>query len=576
MHSFLDTETKPAGTGQADAADSPRQSRSGSSAADWWRSAVIYQVYPRSFQDSSGNGTGDLRGITRRLGHIESLGVDAIWISPFFKSPMKDFGYDVSDYRAVDPLFGSLADFDELLAEAHRRGLRVIIDQVLSHSSDQHPWFLESRESRQNDKADWYVWADARPDGGPPNNWLSVFGGIAWQWEPRRGQYYLHNFLPSQPDLNCHNPAVRRAALDNLEFWLRRGVDGFRLDAVNFCMHDPRLRDNPPQPVSQSEFLAGGQAASPYAMQKHLYDHTHPDNLRFMAEIRRLLDRHGAVALGEIGAEDSAQVIGEYTRGERRLHMAYSFDLMGPDGSARTIRDKLEDLQEKARGGWCCLALGNHDVERVASRWTGNQADADSAKMFAVLLGSLRGAVCLYQGDELGLPEAEVPREDLRDPYGINFWPVYKGRDGCRTPMPWCGDSLHGGFSPATPWLPVDSRHLALAADRQSNQADSVLACVRDFLKLRKQQPALLHGDLLFLPVRSESLLAFARATTGQTLLLCFNLGDGEQRIDKSELSHFAGHRLRRLNGYPARQGTIAEDSLVLPPRSSLIAEVHP
>ena len=370
--------------------------------SDWWRNAVIYQIYPRSFTDSNGDGTGDLPGITARLDYVQALGVDAVWISPFFKSPMKDFGYDVSDYRQVDPLFGALEDFDRLLAEAHRRGIKVIIDQVLSHTSDRHPWFLEARNDRTNDKADWYFWADAKPDGSPPNNWLSVFGGIAWQWEPRRGQYYLHNFLSSQPDLKCHHPDVRQAGLGNLDFWLQRGVDGFRLDAVNFCMHDPQLRDNPARSVAETGFPGGGVTGSPYAMQEHLHDHTHSDNLLFMADIRR-------------------------------LHMAYSFDLMGPDGSARYIKETIESLQRKARDGWCCLAIGNHDVQRVASRWTGNDPDTESAKLFSIMLSCLRGAVCIYQGDELGLPEANVPYERLQDPYGISFWPVYKGRDGCCT-----------------------------------------------------------------------------------------------------------------------------------------------
>ncbi len=541
---------------------------------DWWRSAVIYQIYPRSFQDSDGSGTGDLRGITRRMDYIASLGVDAIWISPFFKSPMKDFGYDVSDHRAVDPLFGNLEDFDALLAEAHRHGIRVIIDQVLSHTSDRHPWFLESRGNRCNDKADWYVWADAKADGGPPNNWLSVFGGVAWQWEPRRGQYYLHNFLHSQPDLNCHNPAVRQAGLDNLEFWLRRGVDGFRLDAVNFCMHDPQLRDNPAKPEARNRFLAGGQMASPYAMQAHIYDHTHPDNPRFMEEIRRLLDRYGAVALGEIGSERSAEVIGEYTRGDNRLHMAYSFDLMGPDGSAAHIRQTVETLQAKVGTGWCCLALGNHDVERVASRWAGENPDTDAVKQFSILLGCLRGAICIYQGDELGLPEADVPFEQLRDPYGLNFWPTYKGRDGCRTPMPWRGKAPNAGFSSAKPWLPIDARHFALAADRQTGNPDSVYVCVRDFLRFRKRQPALLRGDFTFLPTRGDEVLACARSTDEQTLVLCFNLDNEERLIDRSELSPFDGRRLRQLNSFPAKQGTIADGDLRLPPRTSLIAEV--
>ena len=542
--------------------------------SEWWRNAVIYQIYPRSFQDSNGNGTGDLRGITTRLDYIQALGVDAIWISPFFKSPMKDFGYDVSDYRAVDPLFGELADFDRLLEEAHRRGIRVIIDQVLSHTSDRHPWFLESRENRDNDKADWYVWADARSDGTPPNNWLAVFGGSAWQWEPRRGQYYLHNFLASQPDLNCHNTQVRKAGLENLEFWLQRGVDGFRLDAVNFCMHDPMLRDNPAKPAADHEFLSGGEVGSPYSMQQHLYDHTHRDNLLYMEEIRRLLDRYDAVALGEIGSERSAEVIGEYTRGDRRLHMAYSFDLMGPDGSARYIKRTMESLQEKSRGGWCCLAIGNHDVQRVASRWTGNEPDAESAKLFAILLASLRGAVCLYQGDELGLPEANVSYEHLKDPYGINFWPVYKGRDGCRTPMPWNESAPNAGFSSAQPWLPVDESHLALAADRQRGNPESVYECIRDYLHFRKRQPALLHGDLNFLPVR-QNVLTYARSSDEQTLLLSFNLDARQRRIAHKDLAPLNGRRIEKLDGFRAPQGSIDGDALVLPPRTMLIAEVR-
>ena len=545
----------------------------GSPVGAWWRHAVIYQIYPRSFLDSNGDGTGDLPGITNRMDYIQALGVDAIWISPFFKSPMKDFGYDISDFREVDPLFGVLEDFDRLLDEAHRRGLKVIIDHVLSHTSDRHPWFLESRKDRRNDKADWYVWADPGQDGSPPNNWLSVFGGVAWQWEPRRRQYYLHNFLSSQPDLNCHNPDVREAALGNMEFWLQRGVDGFRLDAVNFCMHDPQLRDNPAKFPAEHEFISGGEVGSPYSMQEHRYDHTHPDNLPYMEDVRRLLDRYDAVALGEIGSDRSMEVIGEYTRGHRRLHMAYSFDLMGPDGSAGHIKQTMESLQRKVRDGWCCLAIGNHDVQRVASRWTGNEPDTESAKLFSILLSCLRGAVCIYQGDELGLPEADIPFERLQDPYGINFWPVYKGRDGCRTPMPWQEDAPNAGFSSARPWLPVDARHLALAADRQRGNPDSVYECIRDFLRFRKRHPALLHGDLDFLPVR-HNVLTYARSTAEQTLLLCFNLDGEERHIARNELDTFNGRRLEKLDGYKAPQGAIDGEAMVLPPRSMLIAQV--
>ncbi|MDP4983993.1 alpha-amylase family glycosyl hydrolase, partial [Pseudoalteromonas tunicata] len=269
----------------------------------WWQGAVIYQIYPRSFQDSNHDGIGDIPGIIAELDYIKGLGVDAIWVSPFFKSPMKDFGYDISDYRDIDPLFGTLADFDELIDKAHQRDIKIIIDQVLSHTSDQHAWFSESRVDKTNDKADWYVWADAKPDGTAPNNWLSIFGGPAWQWEPRRKQYYLHNFLTEQPDLNFHNPDVRQHVLDNVEFWLKKGVDGFRLDAINFCYHDAQLRDNPAKPVDKRQGR-GFSEDNPYAFQYHYYNNTQPENLAFMAEIRALLDRYpGTVSLGEISSE---------------------------------------------------------------------------------------------------------------------------------------------------------------------------------------------------------------------------------------------------------------------------------
>ncbi len=301
--------------------------------ADWWRGAVIYQIYPRSFRDSDGDGIGDLPGILEKLDYVAGLGVDAIWISPFFKSPMADFGYDIADYRAVDPMFGTLEDFDRVLQRAHALGLKVMIDQVLSHTSDQHPWFQQSRQSRDNPKADWYVWADAKPDGSPPNNWLSIFGGVAWQWEPRRGQYYLHNFLTSQPDLNFHNPDVRRAVLENVEFWLQRGVDGLRLDAINFCFHDRLLRDNPPKPP-ELRVGRGFSPDNPYAFQYHWHNNTQPENLAFLEELRALMDRYpGTAALGEISSEDSLATMDEYTRAGR-LHMCYSFDLLTEDASA--------------------------------------------------------------------------------------------------------------------------------------------------------------------------------------------------------------------------------------------------
>jgi len=505
-----------------------RSSAPDAAEAEWWRGAVIYQIYPRSFQDSNGDGVGDLRGIIRRIDYLAGLGVDALWIAPFFKSPMHDFGYDVADPRAVDPLFGTLADFDELLAEAHARGMKVIIDQVLSHTSVEHPWFQESRQSRDNPRADWYVWADPKPDGTPPNNWLSIFGGVAWQWEPRRRQYYLHNFFASQPDLNFHNPDVRVAVLDDLRFWLERGVDGFRLDAINFCYHDRQLRDNRPKPP-HLRVGRGFSPDNPYAFQYHDYNNTRPENLAFIEDIRRLLDSYpGTTALGEISSEDSVATMAEYS-GSRRLHMVYSFELLTEDFSAEHIRATVKRLEDRLTDGWPCWAISNHDVERVASRWGRGRESAELAAMLNALLGSLRGSICVYQGEELGLPEGDVPFEHIRDPYGINFWPDFKGRDGCRTPMPW-DDSEHAGFSRGAPWLPVMPRHRELSVARQQADPDSSLNRFRRLQRWRRAQPALCRGAIELLET-AEPVLALVRRIEGQCLLAVFNLGDAAVEI---------------------------------------------
>lgn len=487
----------------------------------WWRGAVTYQIYPRSFLDSNADGVGDLPGIERRLEYVASLGVDAIWISPFFKSPMADFGYDIADYRAVDPLFGTLDDFDRVLAKAHALGLKVMIDQVLSHTSVEHGWFKESRESRDNPKADWYVWADAKADGSPPNNWLSIFGGVAWQWEPRRGQYYLHNFLASQPDLNFHNPQVRAAVLDSVKFWLDRGVDGLRLDAINFCFHDRLLRDNPPKPKDK-RVGRGFSPDNPYAFQYHWHNNTQPENLAFLEDLRALLDRYPDVAaLGEISSEDSLATMAEYTSG-RRLHMGYSFELLTDDFSVAHIRRTVEQLEAQVSEGWPCWSISNHDVKRVVSRWGGARPPAHLANQLTALVCSLRGSVCVYQGEELGLTEAEIPFEALRDPYGIAFWPNFKGRDGCRTPMPW-DDGEQGGFTAGTPWLPLPPEHRALAVSRQQADPQSTLNGFRAFMRWRHEQPALRWGAIDFIDT-AEPVLAFVREHDGQRMLAAFNL----------------------------------------------------
>ena len=487
----------------------------------WWRGAVIYQIYPRSFLDANGDGVGDLPGIIERLDYIASLGVDAIWVSPFFKSPMADFGYDIADYRDVDPLFGTLDDFDRLLAKAHALGLKVMIDQVLSHTSSEHDWFQESRQDRSNPKADWYVWVDPREDGTPPNNWMSLFGGVAWKWEPRRQQYYLHNFFAEQPDLNFHNPQVQNATLENVRYWLDRGVDGFRLDAINFCFHDTQLRDNPPKPV-EKRVGRGFSPDNPYAYQYHYFNNTQPENLPFLEDLRALLDQYpGAVSLGEISSEDSLATTAEYTT-DTRLHMGYSFELLVQDYSAAYIRETVTRLEAAMTEGWPCWAISNHDVERAVTRWGGHPADPRLARMLVAMLCSLRGSICLYQGEELGLGEADVPFEALQDPYGITFWPNFKGRDGCRTPLPW-NDDPRAGFTTGTPWLPIPDAHREVSVATQEKDPASVLSAFRAFLAWRKTQPVLLHGAISFLE-SAEPVLLFQRTLADEQLLLAFNL----------------------------------------------------
>jgi len=496
---------------------------------EWWREAVIYQVYPRSFNDTNGDGIGDLPGITEKLDYIASLGVDIVWISPFFTSPMKDFGYDVADYCDVDPLFGCLADFDALIARAHALGLKIMIDQVLSHTAENHPWFVESRRSRDNPKAAWYVWADPNPDGTPPNNWLSIFGGSAWQWDTRRCQYYLHNFLSSQPDMNFHHPEVQDAHLANMRFWLERGVDGFRMDACIYHFHDQQLRSNP---VAAKQNTVNVAASNPYGMQAHIYDNSRPENLAFLERVRLLLDEYQAISIGEVGADDALEVMAQYTEGGKRLHMAYSFNLLTTEFSARHIRSQVDAFEARVKEGGASWSVGNHDVARVMTRWGGAQAGPDFAKMILTLQLVLKGTPCLYQGDELGLPEASLAYEDLQDPVGLTFWPESKGRDGCRTPMVWNSDLPYTGFSERPSWLPVPSAHIPLAVNEQEKDGDSVLLFARKVIRWRKSIPQLLRGDIRFYDL-PEPLLAIGRELEGAPgVYAVFNLSADEQHFD--------------------------------------------
>jgi alpha-glucosidase len=498
--------------------------------SEWWRGAIIYQVYPRSFFDANDDGTGDLAGITRKLDYIADLGVDAIWISPFFKSPMRDFGYDVADYRTVDPIFGTNLDFNFLLAAAHERDLKVIVDMVLGHTSDKHLWFQESCQSLRNPKAGWYVWADPNPDGTPPNNWLSIFGGSAWQWDARRRQYYLHHYLRAQPNLNWHNQEVVDAMFGEVRFWLDAGVDGLRLDAITTLTHDPELRNNPPLNANPNETKSLPEAINPFYWQRLVYTRDQARTLELLGELRTIINQYeDRYLIGEVADVEMISVSAKYTRTGEHLHSCYNFELMNRRFTAASLSEIIAKTEAVLLGGWTTWAMSNHDNPRVVTR-VGQSSDLHGderalAKLLLAAVLSFRGGACIYQGEELGLPEAEIAFEDLQDPFGIEFWPDFKGRDGCRTPMPWSSGLPHGGFSVAKPWLPVPIKHLPLAVDEQEKDPHSVLQMFRKFAAWRKQHVSLVTGDLALVQAH-ETILAFERRGNGERILCLFNFSN--------------------------------------------------
>ena len=504
--------------------------------AEWWRGAVIYEVYLQSFCDGNADGIGDLPGLLSRLDYIASLGVDAIWITPFYRSPMADCGYDVSDYCAVDPRYGTLADFDAVVARAKVLGLKVLTDQVWSHTSIEHPWFAESRSSRDNDKADWFVWADPRTDGGPPNNWLSAFGGPAWKWEPARRQYYLHHFLPDQPKLDLTNERVLEAHCANAEFWLQRGVDGFRFDAIDFMLHDDALRDNPPDPT------ASPTAWNPFRLQRHIHDMCQPTSQALMSRIRHFMDRFpNCATIGEMSSEVGALGRIANLTGNTKLHMAYTLGVMKSAFGPAMIRGAIEEAAVLNRTGWLCWGFSNHDVDRVATRWNPSGREPQRfTRLLLALLACLPGSVCLYQGEELGLPTARLPLEAIRDPFGLTFLPAYRGRDSGRTPMPWIAGANQAGFTEAaTSWLPIPDCHVALAVDRQEEDSASTLACYRRLLAWRRQHPALRLGELEVIAL-PDPVVAWRRRYREDCVTAFFNLSDEPVSVQPNDLAAFA------------------------------------
>ncbi len=509
----------------------------------WWKKGVFYQIYPRSYMDKNGDGIGDIAGITDRLNYVSELGVDGVWISPCFESPMKDFGYDVSDYRKIDPLFGSNEDFDALLKRAHELDLKVIVDMVISHTSIEHPWFSESRLSSDNRKADWYVWADPKPDGSPPNNWQSIFGGPAWTFDTKRGQYYFHSFLKEQPDLNFHNEAVQKQMLSECEYWLERNIDGFRLDTANHYFHDQELRDNPPRDHSKISTGLQIDTVIPYTMQQHVYDKSRPENLEFLRKLRKLMDKYGdKMTLGEIGDDDPYKLSVEYTQDGDALHTTYNTHFIAGTSESELTPEKIympfKELAKHSTTCWPSWAFTNHDVVRVATRWGKGVQDKES---FAVLLNklllSLRGTPFLYQGDELGLPEASIPYEQIQDPWGKFMWPEWQGRDGCRTPMPWNKDAPAAGFSlnnnqEIETWLPIPEDHQVRAVNIQDAEENSVLHQTREFIHWRKTQDLLQTGDIKFYEDAPKTLIVFDRYNDNEKLLCVFNISEKDVTFD--------------------------------------------
>jgi len=525
---------------------------------EWWQRGVIYQIYPRSLQDSNGDGIGDLPGILRRLDYLAGLGVDALWLSPIFPSPMADFGYDVSNYTAIHPMFGTLADFDRLVAEAKSRGLKLILDFVPNHTSDQHPWFLESRSSRHNPKRDWYLWHDAAPNGGAPNNWLGNFGGSAWEWDEASGQYYYHSFLKEQPDLNWRNPEVVEAMHAVLRFWLNRGVDGFRVDVLWMLIKDDQWRDNPPNP----DYRPG---QSPHDSQLPLYTTDRPEVQDVVAGLRRVLDEFkDRVLIGEIylPVDRLVKYYGEKLDGAQ---LPFNFQLLLSAWDARGIATMI-DRYERALppGGWPNWVLGNHDRPRIATR-----VGLPQSRVAAMLLLTLRGTPTMYYGDELGMLNVAIPPNRVQDPLEKNVPGLGLGRDPSRTPMQWDA-SEYAGFSTSEPWLPISDDHVVVNVQSEDADATSALTLYRKLLQLRRTHPALAVGSYESVATTGD-LLAYIRRAEGESFLIALNLGQGPYELSLKSL----GLRGRRvLSTYLDGHEEATTQELAVRPNEGVIVEL--
>ncbi len=535
----------------------------------WWQQGVIYQIYPRSFRDSNGDGIGDLPGILERLDYLaQMVTVDAIWLSPIFPSPMVDFGYDVSDYTDIDPVFGTLHDFDVLLTGVHDRGLRLIIDFVPNHTSDQHPWFKESRSSRNSSKRDWYIWRDPKPDGTPPNNWLSIFGGDAWEWDEATGQYYLHTFVKEQPDLNWRNPEVKSAMFDVLRFWLDRGVDGFRIDVAHFIMKDPALRDNPPNPALGAREIP----AHAWESQQHIHNFGHPDVHGVYREVRRLLDEYGnerpRVSIGEIHEFNWPIWVSYYGKQLDELHMPFNFALLNVVWSAAAVRAIVEAVEDVVRiGAWPNYVLGNHDTHRLASR-----VGAAQARVALMLVLTLRGTPTMYYGEELGMKDVIIPPELVQDPFEKNVPGLGLGRDPERTPMQWSA-SANAGFSATdvAPWLPIADDFKTINVESELEDPSSTLDLVRRLLELRRSTLALHSGTYQSIEVEEPDCYVYRREADGRRFVVALNFSAEPKTVSLPE----SGRGTVRVSTHLDSDGEVDLRRLGLRPNEGCVVEVQ-
>ena len=529
---------------------------------DWWKHAVFYEIYPRSFADSNGDGIGDLKGITSKLDYLKKLGIDAIWITPCFPSPQVDFGYDVSDYENIDPLYGTLADFDELAREAKKRNIHIILDFVVNHTSDQHPWFLDSKTSRTSAHRDWYIWRDGKGPGEPPNNWVSTFGGSAWKFDPTTNQYYYHYFYPEQPDLNWRNPAVQEAMFDVTRWWYKRGVSGFRLDAVDILFEDPNLSDNP---------IAGpGVNAFGDPIEQNKYNTKLPEVHDVLRGLRKIANEYDAVLIGETWTADIAKLDQYYGEKNNELQLPMDFLFTKVDKlSPSEFRKQIAAVNSAS--GWPTFVIGNHDIPRSYDRYGDGQHNDQMAKLMAALYLTLRGTPILYYGEEIGMKTTPPTRkEDVKDPIGRTGWPKEKGRDGERTPMQW-NETENAGFTTGTPWLPVPDTYTTHNVADEAKDAGSILSFYTQVLKLRHNSQALLNGSYKAINKDNDRVLSYLRLTANQGIVIALNMSNDPQEI-RLDLKRNGFSSAKML--VSSAHSTLVANHLSLPPFGVFIGEL--